>query len=510
MNTLRPCNGFRRGIGGAVKYSPASLNASRGQAADGLKLLLPAVLILALPIILLQCSQSEKNSWLVKVENEGLSRVVLERRYKQSREFTETPVVTPGQVRKFISDTFLSDLLFLAGAHDQGLDRDPELIETVNQAREILLAGSGGALARSVIPVEFHFTDEQIQSFYHESGTEYLTAHILVNSRWLADSLYNQLQEGADFEETARKHSMDYRSRESGGETQGYFTHGMMGLDYESGITGLSVGEFSLPVHTSYGYHIIRLLDKRSRDLPPLDSLKTELIRRMEVRAQEQFLKDFFEGLFRKYEFAVNEKLIMDIVTGFRTAGLPTDFPLDQFKDLDDETFIASWNGGAMNAADYLTLVANSRGSSRILPYCADDAKEFIRNQVIFKLMVLEALDMQLDQDPSFLEQMKTRRDQKMVNLYYERNIQEAVDWTESEVRALYDNEPDRWLSRPYHTVKPAVISALQLEKTKVLTDSLVNVLYRKHPPEYNEKRLREFAEDMNLIKYKQAAAARE
>jgi hypothetical protein len=85
--------------------------------------------------------------------------------------------------------------------------------------------------------------------------------HILVDTKDLADSIYAQLQGGADFTQTAREQSNDTGTAENGGDL-GWFTRGQMVKPFEDVAFSLEPGQYSTPVQTQFGWHIIKVNEK--------------------------------------------------------------------------------------------------------------------------------------------------------------------------------------------------------------------------------------------------------
>lgn len=77
-----------------------------------------------------------------------------------------------------------------------------------------------------------------------------------------AQQIRKELLLGADFAEMARQHSDDPGSRELGGEL-GYMSQGVLVPEYEEAALVLSEGEFTEPIKTKFGYHIIQLIGIR-------------------------------------------------------------------------------------------------------------------------------------------------------------------------------------------------------------------------------------------------------
>jgi peptidyl-prolyl cis-trans isomerase C len=84
--------------------------------------------------------------------------------------------------------------------------------------------------------------------------------HILVDTKDLADSIYQQLQAGADFSETAMQQSNDTGTAENGGDL-GWFTHGQMVDQFDAVAFSLQPGQISEPFQTQYGWHIVKVLE---------------------------------------------------------------------------------------------------------------------------------------------------------------------------------------------------------------------------------------------------------
>lgn len=80
-----------------------------------------------------------------------------------------------------------------------------------------------------------------------------------------AQQIRKELLLGADFAEMARNHSDDPGTREMGGEL-GYMPQGVLVPAYEAAALKLSEGEFTEPIKTEFGYHIIQLIGIREKE----------------------------------------------------------------------------------------------------------------------------------------------------------------------------------------------------------------------------------------------------
>ena len=92
--------------------------------------------------------------------------------------------------------------------------------------------------------------------------------HILVSTKEEAEKILKELKKGAKFEDLARKYSKD-GSKEFGGDL-GYFTFDEMVPEFSKAAFALKVGEVSKPVKTEYGWHIIKVEDRKKVGPRPL------------------------------------------------------------------------------------------------------------------------------------------------------------------------------------------------------------------------------------------------
>lgn len=120
---------------------------------------------------------------------------------------------------------------------------------------------------------------------------EYSASHILVASEEEATSLESELESGADFAALAKEHSTDGSAANGG--SLGWFGSGQMVPEFEQAVAGMEVGAVSDPVKTQFGWHVIKLDDKRMSSPPPIDQVRPQL----ENQIRQQALKGEIEAL---------------------------------------------------------------------------------------------------------------------------------------------------------------------------------------------------------------------
>ena len=85
-------------------------------------------------------------------------------------------------------------------------------------------------------------------------------SHILVDTKAEATRLKAEIEDGASFEYLARMYSKCPSGRNGG--SLGYFGRGQMVKPFEDSAFNAKVGEVTEPVHTQFGWHLIKVYDK--------------------------------------------------------------------------------------------------------------------------------------------------------------------------------------------------------------------------------------------------------
>ena len=145
-------------------------------------------------------------------------------------------------------------------------------------------------LAQKISPA---ITDAEIKAAYEKESakvkqTERVRArHILVATEKEALDIEDKLAKGTKFEDLAKQYSLD-GSKDYGGDL-GYFTAPEMVKPFSDAAFALKVGEISKPVKTDFGWHVIRMDDRKMGAAQPFDQVKAA-IRNALVRDKVQAL----------------------------------------------------------------------------------------------------------------------------------------------------------------------------------------------------------------------------
>jgi len=201
----------------------------------------------------------------------------------------DMPATSPEAKRENLI-SYLADIIMVTQAADKkNLGDDPDFKRRLAFLRNKLLMGY--ELQREA---KTALTDEALHQTYDEAvrsmaGQEEVHArHILVEDENEAKSLLEQLKSGADFAALAKEKSKDPGAAEGG--DLGYFTKDQMVPEFADVAFKMYPGQLSNPVKTQFGWHVIKVEDRRTKQPPEFDKVKDQIEAYLARKAQTDFI----------------------------------------------------------------------------------------------------------------------------------------------------------------------------------------------------------------------------
>jgi peptidyl-prolyl cis-trans isomerase C len=170
---------------------------------------------------------------------------------------------------------------------------DPEVAKRLAEAKEQIIR-----IVFMEHEINKNLTDTRLRKAYDkfaaEQGNieEVKASHILVDKESEAKDIIKKLQAGAKFEDLAKEHSKDTANKSIGGDL-GYFTKDAMVKEFSDAAFAMKKGDVSkTPVKTQFGWHVIKVEDRRVRPVPDFDTVKSAL----EAQERRQILNELLES----------------------------------------------------------------------------------------------------------------------------------------------------------------------------------------------------------------------
>lgn len=192
------------------------------------------------------------------------------------------------QKRMSLLEFLIDNQLFAEAADTEKLGQGPEFETRLKYLKrralrelyfeKVIKASVSDADARKVY-------DDQVKLIKPEE--EVSARHILVESEDKAKELKEKIKGGGDFAALAKENSKDTGSKEDGGNL-GYFGHGQMVPQFEEVVFKLAKGDVSDPVKTQFGWHLIKIEDKRMKAPPAFDIVKDRIIQSQLLQKAQQ------------------------------------------------------------------------------------------------------------------------------------------------------------------------------------------------------------------------------
>lgn len=196
----------------------------------------------------------------------------------------------PPEARRDYLITYLADLLVVSkAAEDKKLGDGAEFKRKLALNRnKLLMEALLTAEAKAAV------TDAAMRKVYDEA-TKQMSAeqevharHILVESEDDAKKILADLKNGGDFAAIAKEKSKDPGAAEGG--DLGYFTKDQMVPEFSETAFKLEKGQLSDPVKTQFGWHIIKVEDKRSKPVPEFEKVKDQIETYVSRKAQAEMI----------------------------------------------------------------------------------------------------------------------------------------------------------------------------------------------------------------------------
>jgi len=193
----------------------------------------------------------------------------------------------PEKARQLIMEELIRRKVLAQYATEWRLDRKLDVHLTLERQREAVLVGAARRQILEGAPV---ITDEQLRERYeqeveHGPKQEYRVRHIIVDSEDAARDIIAQLGKGADFAALAHERSTG-PSKDEGGDL-GWLGPGMVVPEFFAAVQTLKAGEYTrTPVHTSFGWHVIKVEETRPLTPAPFEQVKEKI---QTMLRQQQF-----------------------------------------------------------------------------------------------------------------------------------------------------------------------------------------------------------------------------
>jgi peptidyl-prolyl cis-trans isomerase C len=257
--------------------------------------------------VLINCEKGKKGKVVTKVNN----RVLTEKEIPPESEGK----VTLDQKREYVRRWIRNELLYQE-AKKKGIDRQEDIKWKIEQITKDFVVTNflEKELADSIL-----ISPEEIQEYYEGNKEKFVreedevrASQIIVKTRDEAEMLRTKLVFRADFARLAREVSLDPETKFRGGDL-GYFTKSMILPEIAEVVFKLEVGHLSKPIETEWGFHVIKVTDRKKkgsiRELWEVENLIANVLSGQKRKEMVDRYIQNLEGKYKieKYDWAVED-----------------------------------------------------------------------------------------------------------------------------------------------------------------------------------------------------------
>lgn len=160
---------------------------------------------------------------------------------------------------------------------------------------------------RKLIEPRVSVSDADLKAYFEENKATFAqekqvkASHILVETEEKANEIKKKLADGEDFAKLAKENSTDSGSKDNGGDL-GFFSSGQMVKEFDEVAFALNVGEISAPVKTQYGYHIIKVIEKKDAQEANYEQNKEKISDAVFEQKLEAEYSVWFQEIYPQYK----------------------------------------------------------------------------------------------------------------------------------------------------------------------------------------------------------------
>jgi peptidyl-prolyl cis-trans isomerase SurA len=469
------------------------------------QLLIYSIFILVVGLVLTQCGKQEDVVVTIgdRTINVDQVRSILKAKYPNAENYKDVEL----DRKEELLQPLISKNLRIYAAYDLGLDKEKEFQKTLKERKTRMM----GSKYYEITIIDELVPESEIEKVLLRQGVELKASHILIGytgarrpanrsreeAEKLVDTILKELNAGADFGTTAVKYSDDPSAKKNNGDL-GYFTWGRMVGPFQEAAWDLEIGQLSGGVETPFGFHIIKLIDRRevpnykpNRDPRNILRLKQTLAKAQTDSARVRWIKHY-AGLKKKYNYVLyddsvkytsrmlSEKLEVEKI-------IPGTFTSEQRKI----TF-AEYDGDKITLGNLIDKYESKLATVLARFKDMNVLNQEIDRESMNRLVMVAAKDAGIDQRPDTQKDIRKFTDEQMSKMIEKQQVTQNITPTDDDVLKYYKLNRESFKKG----------AEIELWEVYMTDENLAKEVAQKAKTGANfEGLVRKYTEDKNMIK---------
>lgn len=284
-------------------------------------------IVLILTVALISCSKKgaeQKGPFLAKVGNATITQADYDREFQTLPEYAQQLFTAEQGKEKFLNEIINKEMLHQE-ALKKGFDKAPDFQKKLEEFKKLTLITE---LFEKEIMAKAKVSDQELKDYYDKNKEEFTpttqikASHILVKTEDEARKVLARLEKGEKFGDIAKAVSTDPGSAKNSGDL-GYFSKGQMVPEFEKAAASLKVGDTSVPVKTQFGYHIIKVTDKKKGAVIEFEKIRDMISQKLSGEKQKGAFEQYVAELKKNYKVEINKDALTKSSAGTDKKEIP-------------------------------------------------------------------------------------------------------------------------------------------------------------------------------------------
>jgi len=391
-------------------------------------------------IALTACAKDDSNKVLAKVGSKKITVGDFREAYKAIPS-SYLPKEGGVAARKQVLEDLVSKDLMVLESYKQGLDKDKGVLENTKKMEEQVLLRD---LYNRQVADKAKVTEKESKERYEKMAQEeeVHARHIVVSTPEKAQEVLRRAKAGEDFVELAKKYSEDTSTGPKGGDLGFLGRDLMLPPEFHDALFRLQTGQVSEVVKTSFGYHIIKVDEKRKRQLDSFEKMKGTLESKLLTEKRMELAKNYLDKIKKDYQIKMNEVNIKALADEIKTAATPNGITLAEFSKRfapDQKAHpLATTTVANYTIGDLLTSL-EAAGAGQLPPQIdVEQLKNMVESEVITKPLLADARKMGIEKQKTVQKDLERLKEEKMVELLYQKEVRDKVTISDDEIISYY------------------------------------------------------------------------
>ncbi|MBP7459804.1 MAG: peptidylprolyl isomerase [Candidatus Delongbacteria bacterium] len=400
--------------------------------------------------------------------------------FQNSKEYRTAGWDSTAVIVNYLNEKVVPALQILEDAEQKGIRSDSTVQARLEQLKIGLLTNRGGPLFNKYITEAVKVTEKDAREVYDKLKNRWRLSDIQLADQEMADSVHQLLVNGADFKAMVQQFSIDEAAKTAEGDI-GYRSWDDPNIPgrMKEVIFKLKVGEFSEPISTMAGHHIIKAMEVVPYEgLKSFEEEKERLMANLNSQATAEKIEDFITMIREKADFKYNEFLFGQIQDRMKQDSLPViDFRDSTFFTQEElDAYFMSYSIRKFSLKEFIAYLKLRAPYMLRQFHTFDELKDRLENEVLFQeMMYQEALSLGMDKEPSFQDELKKRTETIILEHMKQMEVNRKVQITEEDKKDFYQKNTES-----LYFIKPEVSLRIITTKDKAKIDQAQARLKKK------------------------------